>query len=155
MEIKFKYIVEISCFSQSFLNFTFRPVLFDFCLQNFREKNRIDNIKQNDCVLVLLNGVPDYQLNGEECINGITKDGIIFNSETCGIKFSHSNWQEKQIIKIMGQTDLVVNVADRIVLLRLYNSDEVEPRTLYWKNIHLPDIKVKYCFSCSSPTTLF
>ncbi|XP_052076398.1 von Willebrand factor D and EGF domain-containing protein-like [Mytilus californianus] len=107
-------------------------------------QNVKDNIRQNDCILVLLNGVPDYQLNGEECINGITKDGLIFKSETCGIKFSHSNWQEKQMIKILGQTDQIVNIEDRIVLLRLYNSDEVEPiePISYWKNIHLPDIKV-------------
>lgn len=105
--------------------------------------------------MVLLNGVPDYQLNGEQCVNGITEDGIIFKSETCGIKFSHNNWQEKQMIKIMGQTDQVVNVADRIVLLRLYNSDEVTPveRILYWKNIHLPDIKVLFCISVQHSET--
>jgi hypothetical protein len=44
----------------------------------------------------------------------------------------------------MGQTDQLVNIKDRIVFLRLYNSDEVTPiqDLLYWKNIHLPDIKV-------------
>ncbi|CAC5390509.1 unnamed protein product [Mytilus coruscus] len=107
-------------------------------------QNKIDNIRQNNCILVLLNGVPDYQLNDKKCKNGITQDGVIFKSETCGIKFSHSNWQKKQMIKIMGQTDQLINVRDRIVFLRLYNSDEVTPleEIIYWKNIHLPDIKV-------------
>lgn len=95
-------------------------------------------------MLVLLNGVPSYQTNGKQCRNGISDDGLIFNSETCGIKFSHADWREKQIVKIMGQTDQLVNIKDRIVFLRLYNSDEVTPiqDLLYWKNIHLPDIKV-------------
>lgn len=47
-----------------------------------------------------------------------------------------------------GQTDQLVNIKDRIVFLRLYNSDEVTPiqDLLYWKNIHLPDIKVIYIY---------
>ncbi|CAG2217339.1 unnamed protein product [Mytilus edulis] len=123
-----------------------------------------DNIKQNSCLLVLLNGVPDYQVNEEECVNGITADGIVFISDLCGIKFSHSNWKEKQTIKIFGQTDQLVNVQDRIIFLRLYNGDKVEPSDpiLYWKNIHLPDIKVyvkdadvltlgKSCYSHNDP----
>ena len=105
---------------------------------------QINYRKKQGCLLVLLNGVPTYQTNGKQCRNGISDDGLVFNSETCGIKFSHADWREKQIVKITGQTDQLVNIKDRIVFLRLYNSDEVTPiqDLLYWKNIHLPDIKV-------------
>lgn len=94
---------------------------------------------------MLVNGLPAYQNDGKQCVNGITKDGLIFKSEQCGITFSHSNWQQKQVIKIFGQIDQLVNVKDRIVFLRLYNDEGlVSPNEpiWYWKNIHLPDIKV-------------
>jgi hypothetical protein len=65
-----------------------------------------------------------------------------FESESCGVKFSHATWQDQQVVTINGQSDLLVNINDRIVFLRLYNSDAVEPNTKYWSNIHLPDIKV-------------
>jgi hypothetical protein len=58
-------------------------------------------------------------------------------------------WREKQIVKIMGQTDQLVNIKDRIVFLRLYNSDEVTPiqDLLYWKNIHLATSPPLYSFA--------
>jgi hypothetical protein len=46
------------------------------------------------------------------------------------------------VVTINGQSDLLVNINDRIVFLRLYNADAVKPNTIYWSNIHLPDIKV-------------
>lgn len=118
-------------------------------------------IQSTDCVLILLTGIPSYQKN-DQCANGIKDNGIIFQSETCGIKFAHNNWNQKQIITIIGQTDQVINNKDRIVFLRLYNSDEVTPNKdlIYWKNIHLPDIKAvvkdkdvqgKSCFSHNDP----
>lgn len=118
-----------------------------FHIYTFSTPSTKDNIKQNSCLLVILNGVPDYQhdqVNEEKCVNGKTVDGIVFKPDRCGIKFSHSNWKEKQTIKIFGQTDQLVNVQDRIIFLRLYNADDVAPTDpiLYWKNIHLPDIKV-------------
>ncbi|VDI60923.1 Hypothetical predicted protein [Mytilus galloprovincialis] len=127
-------------------------------------EQKIKDIKLKTCQLVLLNGVPDYQGDGEKCANGITEDGLIFNSQLCGIKFSHSNWQEKQVIKIVGQIDQLVNVKDRIVFLRLYNTKDILPNEpiWYWKYIHLPDIKVyvkdadiktlgKSCYSQNDP----
>ena len=93
-------------------------------------------------MLILLNGIPSYQTDDKQCVNGISKGGIIFESKLCGVKFSHANWQEPQVVKINGQSDLQVNINDRIVFLRLYNSDAVKPNTIYWSNIHLPDIKV-------------
>ncbi|CAC5377862.1 unnamed protein product [Mytilus coruscus] len=99
-------------------------------------------IKQKECLLVLLNGVPDYQTKG--CTNGVTKDGLVFTSDYCGIKFSHSNWQDPQIIKIMGQIDQLANIEDRLIFLRLYNADKVAAKgpLIYWKNIHTTDIKI-------------
>jgi hypothetical protein len=47
-----------------------------------------------------------YQTENDSCLNGISKDGIIFESESCGVKFSHANWQEPQVVKINGQSDL-------------------------------------------------
>ncbi|XP_076072003.1 uncharacterized protein LOC143043707 [Mytilus galloprovincialis] len=114
---------------------------------------------------MLVNALPAYQKDGKQCVDGITKDGLIFKSERCGITFSHSNWQQKQVIKIFGQIDQLVNVKDRIVFLRLYNDEDIvhpnEP-IWYWKNIHLPDIKVyvkdadvktlgKSCYSQNDP----
>jgi hypothetical protein len=111
---------------------------------HFRSESIKNHIQSVECLLVLLNGIPSYQTENDPCLNGISKDGIIFESESCGVKFSYANWQEPQVVKINGQSDLLVNINDRIVFLRLYNADDVTPITdlIYWKNIHLPDIKV-------------
>jgi hypothetical protein len=111
---------------------------------HYRSEARKNYIQSVGCLLVLLNGIPSYQTANDQCVNGISKDGIIFYSESCGVKFSHANWQDQQVVKINGQSDLQVNINDRIVFLRLYNADDVTPITdvIYWKNIHLSDIKV-------------
>ena len=111
---------------------------------HYRSEARKNYIQSVECLLVLLNGIPSYQTENDQCVNGISNDGINFESESCGVKFSHANWQEPQVVKINGQSDLLVNINDRIVFLRLYNADDVTPITdlIYWKNIHLPDIKV-------------
>lgn len=101
------------------------------------------SIKKDDCLLVLLNGVPDYQTKG--CTNGITKDGLVFTTDYCGIKFSHSNWQDPQLINITGQIDQLANIEDRLINLRLYNADTVAAKGPlgYWINYHTTDIKVR------------
>ena len=109
---------------------------------HFRSDAKKQFLKNKQCVLVLLNGIPKYQKYNYKCVNGVSNDGIIFESQFCGVKFSHANWQEPQVVKINGQSDLQVNINDRIVFLRLYNSIAVKPNTIYWSNIHLPDIKV-------------
>lgn len=113
---------------------------------HFRSEAIKNHIQSVECMLVLLNGIPSYQNENVPCENGISKDGIIFESELCGIRFSHANWQEPQVVKINGQSDLLVNINDRIVFLRLYNADNVKPikDLMYWRNIHLHDIKVWY-----------
>ena len=107
-------------------------------------KQKKKYIQSVECLLVLLNGIPSYQTENDQCVNGISNDGIIFESESCGVKFSHATRQDQQVVKINGQSDLLVNINDRIVFLRLFNADDVTPITdlIYWKNIHLPDIKV-------------
>ena len=109
---------------------------------HFRSEAWKKRIQSGECLLVLFNGIPLYQTDKKLCANKISKDGIIFESESCGVKFSHATWQDQQVVTINGQSDLLVNINDRIVFLRLYNADAVEPNTKYWSNIHLPDIKV-------------
>lgn len=109
---------------------------------HFRNEATKNYIQRFECLLVLFNGIPSYQTENDPCVNGISKDGIIFKSESCGVKFSHATWQDQQVLNINGQSDLQVNINDRIVFLRLYNADAVKPNTIYWSNIHLPDIKV-------------
>lgn len=113
---------------------------------HFRSEVIQNHIQSVECMLVLSNGIPSYQKENDQCVNGISKDGIIFESKSCGVRFSHATWQEPQVVKINGQSDLLVNINDRIVFLRLYNSDKVKPikDLMYWSNIHLPDIKVWY-----------
>lgn len=101
--------------------------------------------QESGCTLVLLNGIPGYQNDVQQCTNGISANGIVFQAETCGIKFSYRRWNETQVIKITGQPDQLVNNKNRLAIIRLYNSNEVWPQAnalFYWKNIHLPDIKV-------------
>ena len=101
-------------------------------------------IQSVECLLVLVNWIPSYQTEHDQCVNGISKYGIIFESESCAVKFSHATWQDQQVVQINGQSDLQVNINDIIEFLRLYNSDDVTPiaDVIYWSNIHLPDIKV-------------
>jgi hypothetical protein len=60
------------------------------------------------------------------------------------VKLPHAAWQDQQVVKINGQSDLLVNINDIIEFLTLYNSDDVTPITdiIHWSNIHLHDIKV-------------
>ena len=79
---------------------------------HFRSEARKIYIQSVECLLVLLNGTPSYQTENDQCVNGISKDGIIFESESCGVKFSHATWQDQQVVKINGQSDLQVNIND-------------------------------------------
>ncbi|XP_063416202.1 uncharacterized protein LOC134697845 [Mytilus trossulus] len=128
----------------------------------YAPEHQIASIKKDDCLLVLLNGVPDYQTKG--CTNGITKDGLVFTTDYCGIKFAHSNWQDPQLINITGQIDQLANIEDRLINLRLYNADTVAAKgsLSYWRNYHTTDIKIyvidkdvstlgQSCFSNNDP----
>ena len=114
----------------------------------FSTKEQIDTIKKNACALHLVTGIPKYQTDDEKCKNGISDDGLIFNSQYCGIRFSHTDWNKTIYVELKGAADGTVNIKNRIVFLRLYNNATIlEPNkdTLYmWNSIHLPDIKVSH-----------
>ncbi|XP_071123992.1 uncharacterized protein [Mytilus edulis] len=109
------------------------------------DESEIDYIKQNRCVLNLLNGVPNYQTDGSFCKNGISDEGLVFNSEQCGIAFNYANWTETQYVHVTGASNGQINSGDSIVYLRLFNDpDHVLPSSSLkvWTGIHLIDIKV-------------
>ena len=68
-------------------------------------------------MFVLLNGIPSYQAENDQCVNSICKDGILFESYSCGLKFPHATWQDQQVVRINGQSDLKVNINDSIVMM--------------------------------------
>lgn len=104
-----------------------------------------DDVKKN-CRINLLNGIPIYQADGGECVNGIKKDGVKFTSQLCGIHFNHLDWTITKYITVWGESDGMINFEKyRLSFIRLYNDDTiVKPRGYleYWTKIHLPDIKV-------------
>lgn len=102
-----------------------------------------DDIKRT-CIINLLNGIPQYQIDKDECKNGIKDDGLKFTSKYCGIHFNHLDWKTKKYIEVWGISDGMINIGNRFSVLRLYNPDNLKPsKSLqYWTNIHLPDIKV-------------
>lgn len=114
----------------------------------FRPQDIIDRIKKDSCVLHLLTGIPQYQTDDQKCKDGISDDGLIFNTQYCGIEFTHTDWDKTVNVELTGSSDDIVNIKDRIVFLRLYNNpNKVEPNrnALYmWNGIHLPDIKVSH-----------
>lgn len=103
-----------------------------------------DDVKKN-CRINLLNGIPKYQNDGHKCENGITKDGLKFSSELCGIHFNHLDWETTKYITVWGESDGMINNGYRLSFIRMYNDDtRVRPTGFldYWTGIHLPDIKV-------------
>lgn len=93
--------------------------------------------------------MPTYQKDESYCKNGVSNEGLIFQSEQCGIVFTHANWKETQYIRVTGASDGQINIADNIVYLRLFNDPEhVRPyldSLKVWTGIHLTDIKVRIC----------
>jgi hypothetical protein len=61
------------------------------------------------------------------------------------VKLPRAAWQDQQVVKINGQSDLLVNINDRIVFLRLYNADDVTPITdlIYWKKM-IPSLEMPF-----------
>lgn len=117
----------------------------------FRHPEKIERIKKDSCALHLLTGIPKYQTDQTDnkgCIDGISDDGLIFDSQYCGIEFTHTDWDKTVNVELTGASDDIVNIKDRIVFLRLYNNPKIlEPNrnVLYmWNGIHLPDIKVSH-----------
>ncbi|CAC5389963.1 unnamed protein product [Mytilus coruscus] len=102
------------------------------------------NAIKRTCIINLLNGIPQYQIDKDKCKNGIKDDGLKFTSQYCGIHFNHLDWKTKKYIEVWGISDGIINDGVRLSVLRLYNPDNLKPsKSLqYWKNIHLPDIKV-------------
>jgi hypothetical protein len=68
----------------------------------FRPQDKIDRIKNDSCVLHLLTGIPQYQTDGEKCKDGISDDGLIFNSQYCGIEFTHTDWDTHESFSILS-----------------------------------------------------
>jgi hypothetical protein len=58
---------------------------------------QINYRKKQVCLLVLLNGVPTYQTNGKQCRNGISDDGLVFNSKTI-LSLIFTSWSVWPII---------------------------------------------------------
>jgi hypothetical protein len=114
----------------------------------FSPQEQIDRIIKDACVLHLLTGIPQYQTDGEKCKDGISDDGLIFNSQYCDIRFNHTDWDKTIYVELIGASDGTINIKNRIVFLRLYNDPTIlEPNkdALYmWNGIHLPDIKVSH-----------
>ena len=98
------------------------------------------------CALNLLIGVPSYQKNGKSCKDGLTDDALAFETQQCGIYFSHQDYATPQTIHVTGAADGMFNIDDRLTTLRLYydasksNTNITELRL--WNGIMLPELKV-------------
>ncbi|VDH89919.1 Hypothetical predicted protein, partial [Mytilus galloprovincialis] len=130
------------------------------------DQSEIDYIKDNICILNLLNAVPTYQTDGSYCKNGISAEGLVFRSEQCGIVFTFKNWTATQYVHVTGASDGQITIDDNIIFLRLFN-DPTRTRPLkdslkVWTGIHLIDIKVvihdtdettlgKECYALNDP----
>lgn len=96
----------------------------------------------------LLTGIPHYQKDPKMCNNELKKTSLEFSPQTCGVHFSHTEWiagKRRKEIEIHGKSDGQINMKNRFTVLRLYNSDNVQPKEdlKVWTNIQLPEIRVR------------
>ena len=106
---------------------------------------RIKDIKQTLCVLNLLAGVPQYQNNQQLCRNGLADDTLVFESQKCGIFFSHFDYTTPQIFNVTGAADNMINFNDRLAVLQIYHdalkANTDIPELYLWNGIMLPELK--------------
>ena len=90
--------------------------------------------------------MPSYQSDQNSCQDGLTDDALAFESQQCGIYFSHRDHATPQIINVTGAADNMINFNDRLAVLQLYqdasktNTDV--PELELWNGIMLPELKV-------------
>ena len=98
------------------------------------------------CVLNLLTGVPSYQSDPNSCQDGVTDDALAFETQQCGIYFSHRDYTTPQIIHVTGAADRMINFHDRLTALQLYHDASKTntdiPELQLWNGIMLPELKV-------------
>ena len=106
----------------------------------------IENIEKNVCVLNLLSGVPQYQSDQKFCRDGLTDNALAFESQKCGIYFSHHDYTTPQIIHVTGAADNMINFNDRLAVLQIYHDASKTntniPELHLWNGIMLPELKV-------------
>jgi hypothetical protein len=95
----------------------------------------------------LLTGVPLYQSHPNTCQDGLTDDTLAFESQKCGIYFSHHDYTTPQIILVTGAADNMINFNDRLAVLQIYHDASKTntdiPELQLWNGIKIIIVKTK------------
>ncbi|XP_069119363.1 von Willebrand factor D and EGF domain-containing protein-like [Argopecten irradians] len=103
--------------------------------------NEINNIKENHCKL-MVGIITSMESSGSHCsAGGLTNEPIVFGDISCGLQFSHSNWQSAQVVRVYGTSDNIVNVLDREVEVR-FKAEETVTRHTTWNSASSQNISV-------------
>ena len=90
--------------------------------------------------------MPSYQSDQNSCQDGLTDDALAFETQQCGIYFSHRDYATPQIIHVTGAADRMINFDDRLTALQLYHdvseTNTDIPELQLWNGIMLPELKV-------------
>jgi hypothetical protein len=99
------------------------------------------SFENSSCITTVYVVTPKYQPTPDTCETVQTNDPILFDENQCGITIFSGTWRDSKSLKVSGNIDNLINLADRDIFIRLGILGESEFSEA-WQNTTIPDIKV-------------